>query len=568
MHHTIRLLAMVAVVAAALLAGQGSRTPHANAGTYEFAPVGAIAAATVTNYGLAGAALVLADADGVMYTQGYGAYNPTTVVPIASGSKWMSGAAIMSLVDDGLLDLDAPISTYLPTWTGTKGTITTRQLFSHTSGLIDEHACEFDHTITLADCVEQIRLVPLNNPPGTVFDYGGASMKVGGRIAEVVTGQTWAQLFAERVTGPVGMTSTAFFYPEQNPAIAGGTYSTANDYTRFLRMLIRGGEIDGVTVLSPTAVLNMHLDSAGGAPNVDPNKHSRYGIGNWRDIVGPNGGTIQNSSTGAYGFSPWADFYRGYTGVFLVYTDINGMAAAAGQMQAAARAALVDTDLDEVGDTIDNCTAVANSDQLISDRNFLDQTPPSTQDDRTIPNSDTTGDACDDDDDNDGRTDANEISGGVCGIITSPTLADTDGDRVLDGAECVLGTDPTSAASKPAPAECGATTDADGDRLSDRAENCGYNTNPNDTDTDGDQDGFPLNANAALNLTRDGCEAASLNNDRVVNAGDQLLLVLEILREPSPSLRLVSMDVNKDGAVNSGDQLLLAQFVSPSGQCP
>jgi hypothetical protein len=54
----------------------------------------------------------------------------------------------------------------------------------------------------------------------------------------------------------------------------------------------------------------------------------------------------------------------------------------------------------------------------------------------------------------------------------------------------------------------------------------------------------------------------------VVNSGDQLLMVLEIVREPSPSLRLVSYDINKDGAVNSGDQLILATFISPPGQCP
>jgi len=92
---------------------------------------------------------------------------------------------------------------------------------------------------------------------------------------------------------------------------------------------------------------------------------------------------------------------------------------------------------------------------------------------------------------------------------------------------------------------------------------CGYNTNPLNADTDVDQDGFPT-----AGLTKDGCEAASINGDRVVNSGDQLLMVLEIIREPSPSLRLVSYDVNKDGAVNAGDQLLLAQFISPSGQCP
>ena len=71
-----------------------------------------------------------------------------------------------------------------------------------------------------------------------------------------------------------------------------------------------------------------------------------------------------------------------------------------------------------------------------------------------------------------------------------------------------------------------------------------------------------------MNLIKDGCEAASLNNDRVVNSADQLLLVLEIIREIDQTLRLVSMDINKDGGVNSGDQLMMAGFIAIGGSCP
>ncbi|MBI5289826.1 MAG: penicillin acylase family protein [Chloroflexi bacterium] len=225
-----------------------------------------------------------------------------------------------------------------------------------------------------------------------------------------------------------------------------------------------------------------------------------------------------------------------------------------------------DSDCDGVTTASDNCGMAANPLQENTDLNFIDQTPPTSQDDRTYPNSDAIGDACDPDDDNDGLGDTTEAGGPPCAsasAATNPLLRDTDGDRVLDGPECALGTNPNSAASKPTAAQCGATTDADGDRLSNRAEFCGYSSNPLNTDTDVDQDGFPT-----AGLTKDGCEAASINGDRVVNSGDQLLMVLEIIREPSPSLRLVSYDVNKDGAVNAGDQLLLAQFISPSGQCP
>ena len=72
---------------------------------------------------------------------------------------------------------------------------------------------------------------------------------------------------------------------------------------------------------------------------------------------------------------------------------------------------------------------------------------------------------------------------GVCGTVTDPLLADSDGDRALDGAECVLGTDPNNAAAAPLLANCGPAGDTDGDKLADRVENCYYNTLTNNTDT-------------------------------------------------------------------------------------
>jgi hypothetical protein len=231
-------------------------------------------------------------------------------------------------------------------------------------------------------------------------------------------------------------------------------------------------------------------------------------------------------------------------------------------------------DGDAIGGATDNCPFDANALQEHSDTNFTDQTPPSTQDDRTWPMSDSTGDACDTDDDNDGILDVNEAAGCNASGPLSPTNRDTDGDRVLDGAECALTTNPASAASKPTAAACaaflgvGASVDTDGDRIFDRVEYCGYNTNRLLLDSDGDQDATPLNPNPAVNLIKDGCEAASLNNDRVVNSADQLLIALEITREIDQTLRLKSMDINKDGGVNSGDQLLMVGFIVVLGSCP
>jgi hypothetical protein len=235
---------------------------------------------------------------------------------------------------------------------------------------------------------------------------------------------------------------------------------------------------------------------------------------------------------------------------------------------AGAAGCTTDVDSDGVSNSADNCVYNANPGQENSDGNFLDQTPPALQDDYTWANSDAAGNACDTDDDNDGILDTDEPAGCAGSGPLSPTNRDTDGDRYIDSAECAIGTNPASAASRPTPAMCasylGVTqiTDSDGDGLRNFIEFCGYNTDPNDTDTDDEVEGAPPG------LTKDGCEAASFNGDRLVTAADQFLMAYEMTRELSPALRLANMDINKDTVVTSGDQLILAKFISPPGQCP
>ncbi len=207
----------------------------------------------------------------------------------------------------------------------------------------------------------------------------------------------------------------------------------------------------------------------------------------------------------------------------------------------------------------DNCPTIANPTQINTDGNFLDNSPPYAMavDDRTMAMSDAAGDACDADDDNDGITDLDEVSGAACsGFVTSALRRDTDSDRFLDGAECTLGTDPTLFASKPLVTACGPAGDADGDKLSDRIEFCYYGTSSASTDSDVD---------AALDGAIDGCEAVSLNGDRIANVADMGMLATAISMVP---FRIVNVDINKDGAWNPADQGILATFISPSGQCP
>ena len=208
-----------------------------------------------------------------------------------------------------------------------------------------------------------------------------------------------------------------------------------------------------------------------------------------------------------------------------------------------------DEDEDRIGDGSDNCPVVVNPGQENADRNFIDL-PTKPFDDHTRANSDAVGDACDNDDDNDGRTDADELAGTGCSAaLTDPLDEDTDNDRALDGAECAIGTNPTNAASFPSAAQCGSTTDVDGDGVHAFREVCYYNTDPTVANTDGD-------------LCNDGKEVASVNVDATVNVLDLSALATSFGASPGPPY-IVQFDVTKDGVINVLDLSFVAGRFGP-----
>ena len=137
--------------------------------------------------------IVVYDAQGVKrFEKMYGTFAADQRVAIASASKMVAGLTILRLVDQGFLTLDSTTGDVLG-WTGPQAAITLRQLLSFTSGLPREALCTLTQNTTLAACVDSISQLTLEAAPGTRFDYGSTHLHVAARMAEVVTGQSWAE---------------------------------------------------------------------------------------------------------------------------------------------------------------------------------------------------------------------------------------------------------------------------------------------------------------------------------------------------------------------------------------
>ena len=173
--------------------------------TGPFDAVDAAMRARVRDDQLRGGVLLAAHGDTVVHRLALGRMSARTVIPIASASKWLTAATLMTFVDDGRLALDDPVSRYLPAFTGAKAGITVRELLSHRSGL-PSALCEGDPGTTLRQCANDI--ADGDDPtsaPGTEFRYTGVGFVIAGRIIERLNHSSFEEAFSSRVAQPLHM---------------------------------------------------------------------------------------------------------------------------------------------------------------------------------------------------------------------------------------------------------------------------------------------------------------------------------------------------------------------------
>lgn len=315
------------------------------AGTFDAAD--AALDARVRDAGLAGGVLRLGAPDGtVIHEHQTGGVGPSTPIQVASSTKWLTAATLMTFVDQGAIGLDDDIGRWLPEFAGSAPAITPRMLMSHTSGVRD-NPCQ-NGGVSLADCVRTLATSPREFTPGSAFSYGNSPFLVVGRLVEVLGGADFATVADQRLTGPLGMAATTWPGAPGAPNPAFGVRTTVDDYGRFLAMLLRDGTAaDGRRVLSPAAVAQLVTNQVAAYDtsrdySVGITRIPRYALGGWPDVVDGTGRTLVASGNGGKGLYPWIDLTTRTWGVVGVQDDRGAEVAvpASQTVAVAARAAI------------------------------------------------------------------------------------------------------------------------------------------------------------------------------------------------------------------------------------
>jgi len=292
--------------------------------------------ATTASPRVPGVAAVVCDRGGNLYEGAAGervlgegaAMAPDTVCAIFSTTKAITGTACLQLVEEGLLDLDAPAREYAPAigelqvldgfsedgqpqLRPPRGEITTRTLLLHTAGFgydffneqYNRLAAEHGQPSVITASRAALE-TPLLFDPGEQWEYG-SNLDWAGQVVEGITGKRLGEVFAERIFGPLGMEDTAFSLtdalrrrlarihqrdesggltpltdfelpPDPEVHMGGhGLYGTALDYAKFIRMWINDGSGPDGAVLRPETVAMAAENGLGemkikGLPGVNP----------------------------------------------------------------------------------------------------------------------------------------------------------------------------------------------------------------------------------------------------------------------------------------------------------
>ena len=324
----------------------------------------------IENREINGAVTLVATRDRVLHLEAIGSADPAgksamkvdSIFWIASMTKPITATAILMLQEQGKLSIEDPASKYIPelanlkTADGKPVIVTLRHMLTHTSGMGEPSTSEAASAATLAELVPHFANKPVKFEPGSKWSYCQSGINSLGRIVEIVSGQSLGEFFKDKLFSPLGMNDTTFYLAKDMfarrvipaarkddllveaspsrlvetaasvsfakfPAANGGLFSTASDYSRFARMILNDGELDGKRYLSAKSVQLMTSAQTGDlVTGFTPG--NAWGLG-WCVVREPQGvtGALSSGSHGhggAYGTQAWIDKQKGVVLILMV----------------------------------------------------------------------------------------------------------------------------------------------------------------------------------------------------------------------------------------------------------
>jgi len=304
-----------------------------------------------------GIAIGIVRGDQVAYVQGYGVADdtgrvmtPDTPFLIASLSKSITAVGIMQLVEEGKIDLDAPVQTYLPWFRvadeDVSSKITVRHLLHQTSGF-DERESYMRNLNTdpsddaLEKSIRALITADLNFTPGEAFEYTNTNYDVLGLLIQTVTGQSYEDYIEEKIFALLDMDQS---YTSLEDARAGnmargyypffgvttsydhlmpysrivkpsaGLFSSAEDLTHYLIAHLNDGQYLGNSLLSPEGIARLH------APGIKFGETAGYAMG-WSVFSFPDMAVATTDGTAPNGVTH-AGEWVGYTSLLVFIPEL------------------------------------------------------------------------------------------------------------------------------------------------------------------------------------------------------------------------------------------------------
>ena len=276
--------------------------------------------------------LVVGDDQGIVFTHSKGDSSIDTPYFSASAAKWITGALVLDLVEDGELALGTRAADVLPWWdeddpADSRSEVTLEQLLAFTSGFsgrVLQPQCILQGNIELEACAQDIYAGGLDYEPGSTFHYGPKHMQVAAAMVEAVEaveGASYSEVFRARIGDPLGLQPVVQFdRPSMtNPRASAGMTVTADDYGVFLRAILTDALFDADALgfdldRTPDGVTLAYSPVSG-----LEGQSWHYALGHWIECVAPFDAECASdpvlSSPGGAGFYPWMVPSKGYWGV-------------------------------------------------------------------------------------------------------------------------------------------------------------------------------------------------------------------------------------------------------------